>query len=184
MAGPLVDLALFPIVATAAPGNDPTHVARSRAICQAATRALSLPAGVALDASADYATLAYCMGADGRAEDEKSYRLRINGFMPGKGKKKDREYVSMSFVALDAANQVIGWSEDLRFVGDGAAEARAAAAGKPPPAPKTSPKDCALLSIVDATGTPTPITPAFRALVAALAPAAPAAKKKTASKPR
>jgi hypothetical protein len=194
MTAPTVDLSSFSIRAPYAvlPG-EPGHETRARIICSAVGASLGLPAGIALDSHQNYATLAFCSGSF--AEKPVEIRARVLGFTFGKGAKKDKEYLALSFVALDKGGVVVGWSEDIRFVGDGHREWAAQEAGLPPPPPKSNPRDCAKLSFV-AGDVVTPITPALRALVAKVAPATaakkvepkaaakkPAAKKPAAKKP-
>ncbi|MBI4821383.1 MAG: hypothetical protein HY791_34305 [Deltaproteobacteria bacterium] len=177
--GPIVELTDFPIVARELPSGQPAHSTRSTAICQAISGALSLPAGVSIDDHANYATLS-TVGLPNRG-DEVEFRVRINGFSFGKGSKKTIEYLSVSFVGLDASSAVVTWSEDLQGFRGTTAYWDAIHAGKPPPKLKANPRDCALLTFIDADGQPMPMTDELRAAVSRVA-APPAPKAKPAKK--
>lgn len=187
------DLSLFPVVMPyrPLPGEAP-HMTRARTLCDAAASVLSLPPGVSLDEFEGYATGRYCALGD---LEPAEVRLRVVGIVNGQNAKKNREYLGISYVALDAAGKVVGWSEDLHAMGrndhqSARAYWTAVNAGEDPPKPKKRADDCGRLSFVEGEGddlTVTAITPAIRALVAravAAMPAAPAATTAPAKKPK
>ncbi|MFO0625176.1 MAG: hypothetical protein U0325_06115 [Polyangiales bacterium] len=152
--------------------GEPDHAVLQRALCAGAEGLLRLPAGLAVDAAANYATTACCgLGSDAPAV---SIRMRVLGIRPGKNAKKKFEYLGVSFVGLDAAGRVVLWSEDLFAFTDGGPSARdywaAVDAGRElPPKAKRRAADCALLSFVtvkDGVRTYTPINGELHALVA------------------
>lgn len=180
---PSVDLQSFPILAkhVRLDPREGDHTIRGRAICEAVGAALGLPAPLALDQNESYATLSYCGVSNGAAVE---YRIRVLGFAFGAGSHKATEYLAISFVGLNAAGEVVGWSEDVQKSTGTKAYWEAVNAGKPPPPPKKgSLRDCALLTFVSERA-PIEITPAIRALVAELAPAegAPPAKTQPSAK--
>lgn len=166
------DLTAFPLVMPYRPRDgEASHMTRARTLCEAAASGLDLPPGVALDEYENYANGRYCcLGDDAPAE----YRVRLVGIVNGQNAKKNKEYLGVSYVALDAAGKVLGWSEDLHAMGrNDHASARAywtaVNAGQDPPKPKASAKDCARLTFVEGEGddlTVLPVTPDLRARVA------------------
>lgn len=165
------DLASLPIVLPLGRGGA-QHEVLQRALCAGAEAFLRLPAGLALDAHANYATTACCsLGSDAPPT---SIRMRVLGIRPGKNAKKAIEYLGVSFVALDAAGRVVLWSEDLFAFTDSGPSARdywaAVDAGRElPPKAKRRSADCALLSFVtvrDGARTYAPVDGELRALVA------------------
>lgn len=179
------DLSVFPVVMphTPLPG-EADHTTRGRSICEAAAAALQLPAGLALDDHENYATTSACgAGVDSPVVE---YRLRVLGVANGQNAKKNVEYLGVSYVALDAAGKVVGFSGDLHAMEGGNAYWRAVNAGAEPPKPKKRPRDCGLLTFVRGPGrAPMAITPELRALIAKVAPPDPSiegALKKPAAK--
>lgn len=166
------DLSAFPLVMAYRPRDgEASHMTRARTLCEAAASGLDLPTGVSLDEFENYATGRFCcLGDDEPAE----YRVRLVGVVNGQNAKKSKEYLGVSYVALDAAGKVVGWSEDLHAMGrndHGGARAywTAVNAGQDPPKPKTRAQDCGLLTFVEGEGddlTVLPLTADLRARVA------------------
>lgn len=159
------DLSPFPVVLPnkALPG-EADHTTRARLVCEGAAQALQLKAPLALDAFKNYASTSYC--GTGENGPEAEYRVRVLGIGNGLNAKKNIEYLAVSFLALDAQGNVVGWSEDLHKLEGGREFWRAVNKGLEPPKAKKSAKDCALLTFV--TGperTPVTVTPELRALV-------------------
>lgn len=179
------DLSIFPSAVPHQPrAGEADHETRGRCLCEAAAAALQLPEGLALDDRANYANPSSCSaGVDSPVVE---YRLRVLGVANGQNAKKNVEYLGVSYVALDAAGKVVGYSGDLHALEGGNAYWRAVNAGAEPPKPKKRPKDCGLLTFVSgAERTPLAITPELRALIAKVAPPqapAPEKPKKAAKK--
>lgn len=184
------DLSLFPVVMPYCPqpGEAP-HMTRARTLCDAAASVLQLPPGVALDEFEGYATGRYCALGD---LEPAEIRLRVVGIVNGQNAKKNREYLGISYVALDAAGKVVGWSEDVHAMGRNDHQSArtywtAVNAGEDPPKPKRRAEDCGRLSFVEGEGdnlTMAPITPTIRALVARAVEAMPAQPAAPPKKPK
>ena len=173
------DLSPFPVVIPYLPRpEEAPHMTRARTLCEAAASVVPLPPGVALDEFEGYATGRYCALDE---VDPTEIRLRVVGIVNGQNAKKNREYLGVSYVALDAGGKVVGWSEDHHAMGrNDHAGARAywaaVNADADPPKPKTRAQDCGLLSFVEGEGdarTVAAITPAIRAAVAGAVEAMP-----------
>lgn len=177
------DLSVFPVVVPHKPlPGEADHTTRGRIVSEAAASALQLPAGLALDDHANYASTSYC--SSGLDKPVVEYRLRVLGVANGLNAKKHLEYLGVSYVTLDAEGKVVGYSGDLHAEDGGNAYWRAVNAGAEPPKPKKRPKDCGRLTFVSgAERKPMAITPELRALIAKAAPAQPEEAPK-AAKPK
>ncbi len=174
------DLSRFPAVVPYRPlPDEASHMTRARTFCEAAASLVELPPGVGLDEFEGYATGRFCALGD---VEPAEIRLRVVGIANGQNAKKNREYLGISYVALDAAGKVVGWSEDHHSMGRNDHE-RARAywtavnADADPPKPKARAQDCGLLSFVEGEGDDvrgTAITPEIRAAVARAVAAMPA----------
>lgn len=165
------DLSPFPAIVPYRPlPDEASHMTRARTLCEAAASLVQLPQGVGLDEFEGYATGRFCALGD---VEPAEFRLRVVGIVNGQNAKKNREYLGVSYVALDAAGKVVGWSEDLHAMGRNDHESAraywtAVNADADPPKPKTRAQDCGMLSFVEGEGEEvavTAITPEIRAAV-------------------
>ncbi len=184
------DLSPYPAVVPYRPLPDEApHMTRARTLCEAAASLVELPPGVGLDEFEGYATGRFCALGD---VEPAEIRLRVVGIANGQNAKKNREYLGISYVALDAAGKVVGWSEDHHAMGrNDHASARAywtaVNADAAPPKPKTRAQDCGILSFVEGEGDDvavTAITPEIRAAVARAVEAMPPLTVAPAKTPR
>ncbi len=110
------DLSPFPAIVPYRPLPDEApHMTRARTLCEAAASLVRLPKGVGLDEFEGYATGRFCALGD---VEPAEIRLRVVGIVNGQNAKKfNLEYLGVSYVALDAAGKVVGWSENHHAMG-------------------------------------------------------------------